>query len=361
MFPRAKQKKESMSPITRVAVTLFFSAVLSCRSSLSPTSGDKESPPIPSVCVSVTVDWEGAELSAADLQKVASFRRDWPQIPLTHFLNAAYYTRSATDPEEITSSIWRVVRPEDETGLHVHAWESLVKTAVVFPRQGPSFLSDELVDFGFDRGFEVELESYAEAEVHAIIRAAKRILEDQHFSISGSFRAGGWMAGSRVLRAAKRLGFAQDSSATPSGWYNELSDRLLPGRLAHYWPDLEPLTQPFWIDLGLGERILELPASGAAADYATAKEMIDHLRDAKALSAKKGGETYAQIGFHLEGAAGFVGRIWEVVAKLQPDSAFRFSTIQDCAARAKKSVVEVREPAEYFPGPEDVERILDRF
>ena len=47
----------------------------------------------PGVQVLVTVDWEGSGFDEEDLAAFRQFRDEFPEVPLTHYLNAAYFTR----------------------------------------------------------------------------------------------------------------------------------------------------------------------------------------------------------------------------------------------------------------------------
>jgi hypothetical protein len=49
------------------------------------------------VRVVVSVDWEGREIAPNNLEAMKAFRKDYPDIPLQQFLNAAYYTKTGAD------------------------------------------------------------------------------------------------------------------------------------------------------------------------------------------------------------------------------------------------------------------------
>ena len=97
---------------------------------------------------------------------------------------------------------------------------------------------------------------------------------------------------------------------------------------------MSPSIQPYWIETPAG-RLLEMPDSGAPADYLTTDEMLDHLR-AELRRAEHGQRTrFAQVGFHQEGAGDYMPR---VVVALQTFAAehgpqVRFATLRDCADR----------------------------
>ena len=87
--------------------------------------------------VVVSVDWEGSGFDEEDLAAFRQFRDEFPEVPLTHYLNAAYFTRlTPTDVIGAVSTsdkIRAVLRDGDEIGLHVHADGHLLHAAGVPP------------------------------------------------------------------------------------------------------------------------------------------------------------------------------------------------------------------------------------
>ena len=59
--------------------------------------------------VVVSVDWEGSGFDDADLAAFNDFRDEFPDIPLTHFLNAAYFTRLA--PDDVIGAVKAATSP----------------------------------------------------------------------------------------------------------------------------------------------------------------------------------------------------------------------------------------------------------
>lgn len=97
------------------------------------------------VRIIVSVDWEGDDLQTGNLKAMKNFRRDFPEIPLQQFLNAAYYTKSGADATQVTKAIKSVLLPKDEHGLHIHAWRTLVESSGVNFHINPSFVADEFM------------------------------------------------------------------------------------------------------------------------------------------------------------------------------------------------------------------------
>ena len=292
------------------------------------------------MCLAVSVDWEGAFLDEDDIAAMVRFAQDAPDVPLTHLLNGAYFTKPDADADAIARQMRRVIGVRDETGLHVHAWESLVRAAGVTPRSGPLFLSAEALDIDGDPGFDVELEAYTVNEIRALLATSRLLLGEAGFVLSGSFRTGGWLAGHRVLEAARREGFTIDTSATDHAWLDELATAPLPAMVRARWPTVDSGTQPFSISTPAGS-ILELPDTGGLADYVTTEEMIAHVgaavaayRDGGRDGGRDGRPQFVQLGFHQEGAVDYAPRVvaaLRAIARTHGD-AIRYATLEQCAA-----------------------------
>jgi len=293
------------------------------------------------VHIAVSVDWEGAYLSADAMDALEQFRAAHPGVPLTHMLNAAYYTKPRADAADITRQVRLALKPGDEAGLHVHAWRSLFATAGVAPRTAPSFLSrtGTLLAFADDAGFEVELGAFTVAELRAAIKKSREILAAQKIELGSSFRAAGWLAAPNVLEAARAEGFTVDLSAVPPVWFDEVEVAFLRERLIARWGAIAPTAQPYWIDTPLG-RILELPNTGAMADYATAAEIEEHVLGAvRALAAAPGRPVFVHVGFHMETADEFAPRLSEALSRLRARGApITFETVARSAELARRTL-----------------------
>ena len=130
------------------------------------------------VHVVVSVDWEGSGFGADDLAAFRQFREDFPNVRLTHFLNAAYFTKLAPDDVagavNATDQIRSVLRDGDEIGLHVHADAHLLRAAGVAPKKFPSW--NNLPD---DTGHSVPLSAFSEQEVRRVVALSCRTLTQQ--------------------------------------------------------------------------------------------------------------------------------------------------------------------------------------
>jgi hypothetical protein len=255
--------------------------------------------------VVVSVDWEGRNLDPQNLAAMEHFRHDYPQIPLQHFLNAAYYTKADADPRLTTAAIRSVLRKGDEHGLHIHPWRSLTKAAGVKFRTEPAFRGPlDLSQCEPDCGHDVNMAAYTEKELQKLIRFSVRTLVNQGFDRPRSFRAGAWQADNHVFRALAREGFTLDSSATSAEYLKERWGKsLLYPVVGRLWPDTTSTSQPYRVTLGEGLSILELPNNGCLADYVTGPVIARTFRENVELWKKNPAkDVYISIGFHQETA-----------------------------------------------------------
>ncbi len=284
------------------------------------------------VVVTVSVDWEGMHLMDENLESMERFREQFPNLPLTHFLNAAHYLRGKT-PESVTKKIRRVIRENDEVGLHIHCWRSLVERSGVEYQRGPTFWRADQPARKFpngDEGHDVEMPAYSAEDVEKMARTSREILQNQGFKLSDSFRAAGWVADSKVLLGIRKAGFKVDSSATDRQWHvEELSRFAIYDRIAEVWPNVTKRTQPFVIETDAGD-LLEMPDTGALADYVTSEEMDVHLKESW-LESTDGKTRYVHVGFHQDNAAKYVQRIASCIAKWEVIDGVQFQTLENAA------------------------------
>lgn len=273
------------------------------------------------VRIVVSVDWEGRDLQKQNLEAMNRFREDYPDIALQHFLNAAYYTKPNANAEQVTTAIRSVLRPQDEHGLHLHAWRSLMQAAGVNFRRGPSFVGAdvELSSCKFDCGHDVAITAYTQTELQQVFRYSNKILQEQGFDRPTSFRAGGWQADRKVLRALAAEGFRLDSSATYAPYlYPSWGHANLHPFVAGLWPDTVPTSQPYTIELAPDMSIVELPNNGCLADYMSASAILEAFRvNAELLEKEPAADVYLSIGFHQETARSYLPQLRQGIDEIR--------------------------------------------
>jgi len=293
----------------------FFHPILLTTSLISACTA--QSPPV--VRVAVSVDWEGRDLLDENLQAFVDFHKAHPDVPLTHFLNAAYFTKTDADEKKIAEQIRQTLRPIDELGLHIHPWKSLVEAAGINYRSKPTIWGEgrsrSVSKTDEDVGHDISIEAYATDEMQKIVRKSREILNSNGFDLGTSFRAGAWLAGPHVREAIRREGFLVDSSATDTKWHGRIAQYDLPAMIRSIWPNVTSTTQPFFIETPAG-KLLEMPDTGALADYVTVEEMVGHIQDAvEKLNAKH--HRFAHIGFHQETSAEYAPRVIAAIQEIK--------------------------------------------
>jgi hypothetical protein len=294
------------------------------------------SPSKPVVRIAISVDWEGRDLAPSNLHAYAAFRAAHPSVPLTQFLNAAYFTKRDADSANVREHMLRVIKPHDELGMHIHPWQSLVEASGVEFRTTPTIWGEQhpMRRGKIDSGHEGSVESYTSSEFQAIVAHAKEILAANGFDLGTSFRAGAWLAGPNVRRAIRGEGFLVDTSAPDPMWLDEIDAYALPGMIREVWPGVNQHTQPFTIETSEGS-LLEMPDTGALADYITADEMVAHI--GAVVDRLDGSDRFAHLGFHQETAARYLPRVTEAVRRIKElhGERVRFETLCESASHVQ--------------------------
>jgi hypothetical protein len=279
------------------------------------------------IAVIVSVDWEGRSLLGENLRAMAEFRRQHPDIPMQQFLNAAYYTRAGVSPAQTTAAIRQGLLPQDEIGLHIHAWHSLLTAAGVTPRDEPHLLDDSTQavraadDWEFyapEGGYDVPLECFESTELERLIETSNAILIAQGFDRPVSFRAGAWMAGPKVHSALARQGFRIDCSQVDPQWVlRRFGDIPLYRWLCRLWPGAQESDQPYRISVPSGE-LWQVPNNAALVDYVPAEELVDIFQRAgERWQAMPCRSQFISSGFHQETARKFLWMLDRAVREMR--------------------------------------------
>jgi hypothetical protein len=279
------------------------------------------------IVVVVSVDWEGRSLLPENLQLIATFRRRHPDVPMQHFLNPAYYTRAKSDAERTTRAIQQTLLPEDEHGLHIHAWHSLVSAAGVLPRTKPRFLDTGAAvpkaadDWGFytaEDGYDVPIEHFEVGELDLLIKTCVQLLTAHGFRRPTSFRAGGWMSGPRVQSALIRNAFALDCSAVdPQLSIRRFGDIPLCRWLMQLWPAIGETSQPYRLSSAQGT-LWQVPDNAGLVDYTSVDELMGIFEsNVGRWLANPSKPQLIVTGFHQETARKYLDRLEEGLARMK--------------------------------------------
>jgi len=298
--------------------------------------------PVGHIVTVVTVDWEGADLSAENLDALEDVRTKLGTIPITHFVSAAYATKDRAG--DLAAILAKTVRPSDELAVHLHGWSSLARASKVRPRVEPSFLTgtDVVVDLeDGDRGFDTDLDTYDVPELRAMLRTSRQLLERSHLRVSKSFRAGGYLGTPKMLAALGDEGFTVDSSAIDARQLHSIEDVAWRSRLTQIWPNITAASQPFVIRAASTE-LVELPIA-AVVDYVTTPELVARFEAAKnRLDADPTRDQLVVVAFHLETISDLEGRLVDAMTtvRARPELARElvFATTEEAADLAQFSL-----------------------
>ena len=278
---------------------------------------------MPKIIVVISVDWEGRSLLDENLSVMQDFRNKHRSVPMQHFLNAAYYTKPEADIEATTRKIRSVLLPEDDHGLHLHAWKSLFEAAGVKARVEPTLshkvaatmAPDDLSYYEFETGYDVPVHYYRTDELTDVIGKSISILQNNGFDRAKSFRAGAWMAGENVLEALVRNGISIDCSG--------MNRRFIQAKFAaepidiwgaELWPDIHDTSQPYQVATPAGN-LWEFPNNGSLADYASTEDMMSIFQNN--IASIGGRDIYISIGFHQETARKYLAKIDAVIKEIE--------------------------------------------
>ena len=260
--------------------------------------------------ITISVDWEGRNLDENNIHSIKKFNKDYPNIPLQHFLCPSYFTHKIEDARKIIRS---TIKKGDNIGLHIHPWRSLVEKANVKYRSESSFYN---VDESCEKcGHTVPLTLYDPEELEAIVKTSKNILIENNLFTQNSFRAGGWLADKNVLKALINNNFEYDCSAVNWTKFKSYSNyENLYTELKEIWNINDNTKQPYKINID-NKSIYQFPNNGIAVDYMSIYDMIDVIIE-NLQKYKNEDKIFLSFMFHQENANYFINRIYNLIENL---------------------------------------------
>lgn len=308
----------------------------------------------PLVKVIMTVDWEGIDLRANNLQAMKNFRYQFPSIPILHYLNAAYFTKPDAVANKVSTDIKSVLLPIDQLGMHIHGWKTLFEAAGVKHRRVPNWDPGNVIitdnDCRYDCGFNVPISAYTTEELRKVIAYSRKILNENGLGYAHHFRAGGWMMSGALANALSSEGFYTDSSAVPVKFLAaDLREYHILNWLQALWKDTHPYSSPYPLltqfqtsspypssltspllaestvtdstvansppaNSPLVDRTLyEIPDNAALADYVVAEQMLEVIKGNLNLAKQSGKPKIVVLGFHEESAEEYLPQIIRMI------------------------------------------------
>lgn len=270
----------------------------------------------------VTVDWEGLSLQDDNLQAMQKFRQQFPQVPLLHLLNPAYFLQPGVNRAQIGSQIRSTLRPQDTIGLHIHPMRTLVEYCGVRYQAAPSISDTDEHCAQASCGHTVSLEyAYSQTELTQLVSCASALMVSNGFKYPRHFRAGAWQFGPKLQAALEANHFLWDSSRIDANllttrWH---VDSPLVKLLQQLHPQSTPLDQPY----ALGYQLMEYPDNAAMADYTSTRQLLALFE--QLLNAH---QPVMVMGFHQESAADYLLRLERAIPRMEQLAKQRNISIQ---------------------------------
>ncbi|MCO4755121.1 MAG: hypothetical protein KC478_11610 [Bacteriovoracaceae bacterium] len=286
----------------------------------------------------ISMDWEGCDLLDRNLDSIKEFKKKW-NCPITHYLNAGYYTNPNTMMDQVTDKIHMTMQSDDEAGLHLHAPRHFVESAGVGLKNGPTFSKHGDYNSGQEFGQEVMLHGYSKPELDRLISHSKTILEDKGLGPLKSFRAGGWMCDEKLIDSLADNEFEIESSATVaellegSSWENDNLQRYI----SLMWDDITMDSSPYYLTTN-NRKLLEIPNNLGAIDY-WQPSWIEILAQKCIENAQNKTNYVAVINSHQETFSDNVDKLTSFIEsiKLCPYANVQFTNNQEVLNKLKES------------------------
>lgn len=278
--------------------------------------------PMPSLArevmqVWVTVDWEGLSLQEDNLQAMQKFRQQFPQVPLLHLINPAYFVQPGINRAQVGSQIRSTFLPHDTIGLHIHPMRTLVNYCGIRYQSAPSISGADENCTHASCGHTVSLEyAYSQTELTQLVSCASELMVSNGFNYPRHFRAGAWQFGPKLQAALEANHFLWDSSRIDANllttrWHVDsplvtLLQQLHPRKISNTENTL--VDQPY----ALGYQLMEYPDNAAMADYTSAKHLLTLFE--QLLNAH---QPVMVMGFHQESAADYLLRLERAIPRME--------------------------------------------
>ena len=346
--------------------------------------------------VALTLNWEGRSLSG--VESIVRFRERFPQLPVTHFISAAYFARGG-DYGQIVEELIPAFRSFDEVGLLINCWDSVhgVPAGDEEPRtviSGPDPLLE--VDYAgiraqVDSGYTRALSSCEAQQIDAWIRSSrlliapllKELVRRMGISVDAVLRGarvGHSMASDLVLDLLEAAGFDYEASGVDATWAWRQRERISsspfgpwPEMLAGLWgptqqsggylsnthcytatagTGIDWRTQPFMIIADDARQLLEMPINGGIVPPAVPNHVLKIANALTKFPSPSG--TYFSFGIHQDTAdTEFMAMIEEIVAQLDREYGANWSTLATIADGLRYPN---QRPAASMPGVRPVPR-----
>jgi hypothetical protein len=155
-----------------------------------------------------TMDWEGYDVSEANLKKMDELANKY-KMPLTTYFNPRLFVASdvseARKKRLVDWALQGVQSRNDEIALHLHMHIDMISQTGVTPLQEPKW-------GGRQNGHDVLTTAYGYDDFKKIVSWSLNMFEKYNLPKPVSYRAGGWFLDLENLQVLQDLGFRIDSS-----------------------------------------------------------------------------------------------------------------------------------------------------
>ncbi len=166
------------------------------------------------VPIELTLIWEGRELQEPNLDILAQFRDEEPDIPIIQLVSPTYFLHQENRSDQ-AKQIQAVIRDHDEVGLYVSAQRPALLAARVIPRSQPSFwsYSSEGNTCGDDCGIDIPPTLFPREDILKIFAMADGLLRKAGYSRLRTYAVRGGMDVPLMKEMARTFGYRFDQTA----------------------------------------------------------------------------------------------------------------------------------------------------
>ncbi|NRA65082.1 MAG: hypothetical protein HRU19_11410 [Pseudobacteriovorax sp.] len=253
--------------------------------------------------------WQGEHIKEHDVKALETYRTEFPQVSMIHFISPRYLIAPNTGDLELNQAIKRVYRPGDEKAVYFAGWEELVSKAGVLVRNSPSFWTNKSTPCTKACGLSIPLSVYGEDDLKKILNSQKQLLDEGLSTpINDSiFLTAGWQNLTNQSRTLSQLKLKWDfSGIIPSTMKKPLGRYPIHTWIRSNWHILENVHSPKYLTESKHSRII-VAQNGGMTSYHSAEDIYSYYKAFK-LQKSQGPKVFT-LGVVQETAFMYQGRL----------------------------------------------------
>lgn len=231
----------------------------------------------PDYTVQMAFLWDGSDIEPHALRAVRSFRKDYPEIKVKHFVNPVYFIRA--ESTDFVSQLKSMIMEGDTVAIHIAPWKSLVEKSNVSFRNGPTFWGDALSiqHCVNDCGLDVSVNVYSVEDIRKILLTSISVFQEAGFSKPNGMVIGGWQSTDLLQKLAWEQGIREDYSAIAPDSLGGYFDHFPIGKwIKRQWTEISAFAQPVLKDVGYGV-MMQVPINGGSPEYLTSDQILQRF------------------------------------------------------------------------------------